>query len=124
MWTPAIGDTEETADAKAVTSVVNFTASRLHDGLKMTCAALYIRLSVSGDLLYERSVTLRVFCEFLSVVSLFCRVQLELCADWTDVFSFHMILQQFANVAAPLKTLIIELECINVTILLLMITCV
>lgn len=69
MWTPAIGDTEETADAKAVTSVVNFTASRLHDGLKMSCAALYIRLSASGDLLYERSVTLRVFCEFLSVVS-------------------------------------------------------
>lgn len=111
MWTPAIGDTEENADAKAVTSVVNFTASHLHDGLKMSCTALYIRLSGSGDLLYERSVTLRVFCEFLSVLS----------SCWC-VFSCHMTLQHFANFSAPLKTLIIELKCVNITIPLLMIT--
>ncbi|XP_075899351.1 myelin-associated glycoprotein-like [Nelusetta ayraudi] len=60
-WTPVVGGAEETAEAEAVTSVMNFTASHLHDGLTVSCAAVYIRLSGSGDLVYERSLTLRVF---------------------------------------------------------------
>lgn len=69
-WTPAVSGAEETAEAEAVTSVMNFTASHLHDGLTVSCAAVYIRLSGSGDLVYEKSLTLRVFCEFACFVHL------------------------------------------------------
>lgn len=75
-WTPAVGDAQESAAGQAVTSVLNFTASHLHNGLTVSCAAVYVRLSGGGDLVYERSLTLHVFCEFSSCVCFVTRLSL------------------------------------------------
>ncbi|XP_029958307.1 myelin-associated glycoprotein-like [Salarias fasciatus] len=61
VWNPSLGVTEETNGAKTVTSVLNFTASSLHDGQKLSCSALYTRQAGNTQLLYERTLTLQVF---------------------------------------------------------------
>ncbi|XP_060936975.1 myelin-associated glycoprotein-like [Limanda limanda] len=60
-WTPNIGDVEESIDSKSVTSLMNFTASHLHNGQKISCNTVYSRQAGNSDLLYEKSVTLRVY---------------------------------------------------------------
>ncbi|KAA8591820.1 hypothetical protein FQN60_017194 [Etheostoma spectabile] len=53
-WTPSIGDIEENIETKFMSSMINFTASFLHNGQKFLCAALYKRQAGNSDLLYER----------------------------------------------------------------------
>ncbi|XP_071376424.1 myelin-associated glycoprotein-like [Centroberyx affinis] len=59
-WTPSIGDSELQTEAKVVTSVVNFTASHLHHGQRVSCTALYSRQAGSSDLSSEKSLTISV----------------------------------------------------------------
>ncbi|XP_062421532.1 myelin-associated glycoprotein-like [Pungitius pungitius] len=59
-WTPAIGDVKKNQQAASVTSVMTFTASRLHNGQRLQCSALYSRQAGNTDLQYENNLTLRV----------------------------------------------------------------
>ncbi|XP_077950844.1 myelin-associated glycoprotein-like isoform X2 [Gasterosteus aculeatus] len=59
-WTPAIGDVKENQQSASVTSVLNFTASRLHNGQRLQCSALYRRQAGHSDLQYENNLTLHI----------------------------------------------------------------
>ncbi|XP_062421530.1 myelin-associated glycoprotein-like [Pungitius pungitius] len=59
-WTPAIGDVKKNQQAASVTSVMTFNASRLHNGQRLQCSALYSRQAGNTDLQYENNLTLRV----------------------------------------------------------------
>ncbi|TNN83303.1 Myelin-associated glycoprotein [Liparis tanakae] len=62
-WTPTIGDIEESVGTTSVTSVLKFTASYRHDGLRFSCSALHNRQAGNSDLQYENSLTLGVLWE-------------------------------------------------------------
>uniref|UniRef100_A0AAQ4R4Y8 Ig-like domain-containing protein n=1 Tax=Gasterosteus aculeatus aculeatus TaxID=481459 RepID=A0AAQ4R4Y8_GASAC len=59
-WTPAIGDVKENQQSASVSSVLNFTATRLHNGQRLQCSALYRRQAGHSDLQYENNLTLRI----------------------------------------------------------------
>ncbi|XP_061573318.1 myelin-associated glycoprotein-like isoform X2 [Cololabis saira] len=59
-WTPTIGEVEENMEAKLATSVMNFTASYLHNGQKFSCTTIYTRQTGTNELVYQKSLTLQV----------------------------------------------------------------
>lgn len=106
-WTPVVSGAEETAEAEAVTSVMNFTASHLHDGLTVSCAAVYVRLSGSGDLVYERSLTLRVFCEFTFFVRLRFVIIVLSVSPYLTPFDLSLTSEDF------LTALLLVINCVS-----------
>lgn len=66
-WTPpGLGDSEENLETEVVTSVLNFTASPLHHGQRISCTALYNRQAGNSDRSFQRSLTINVLCEYIS----------------------------------------------------------
>ncbi|XP_059194434.1 myelin-associated glycoprotein-like [Centropristis striata] len=61
-WTPTIGDVEENPETEFMTSAISFTASDLHNGQRLVCAALYNRSAQSASSPFETdtSLTLQV----------------------------------------------------------------
>ncbi|XP_059195064.1 myelin-associated glycoprotein-like [Centropristis striata] len=59
-WTPTIGDVEENLETKFMTSAINFTASDLHNGQRLVCAALYNQQSAGSPFETDTTLTLRV----------------------------------------------------------------
>ncbi|KAM9309973.1 sialic acid-binding Ig-like lectin 13 [Pholidichthys leucotaenia] len=59
-WIPSIGDPEESAEDTKVTSVMNFTASHLHNGQNFSCSALYRREAGNNNLTFQGSLILQV----------------------------------------------------------------
>ncbi|XP_072316950.1 B-cell receptor CD22-like [Eucyclogobius newberryi] len=61
-WSPVVGEAVEVMNMEggSVSSVLNFSASHLHDGVTVSCSALYSRPAVNAELLYENSLTLHV----------------------------------------------------------------
>lgn len=60
-WSPVLGQALPlTLERGFLTSVVGFSASHLHNGVTVTCSALYRRNTIHTELLYETTLTLRV----------------------------------------------------------------
>ncbi|XP_059195060.1 sialoadhesin-like [Centropristis striata] len=59
-WTPTIGDVEENPETEFMTSAISFTASELHNGQRLVCAALYSRQSASSPFETDTNLTLQV----------------------------------------------------------------
>uniref|UniRef100_A0A3P9BJI7 Ig-like domain-containing protein n=1 Tax=Maylandia zebra TaxID=106582 RepID=A0A3P9BJI7_9CICH len=73
-WSPNLGQSQETLQenqdkTKVRTSVMNFTASHIHHGNKISCTAVYQKQDGSPDVTAEASLTPDISCEFIFLFS-------------------------------------------------------
>ncbi|XP_068179343.1 myelin-associated glycoprotein-like [Antennarius striatus] len=60
-WTPRIGHVEEVMEPTMITSIMHFTASQLHSGLRFQCSVVYWRQDGMRDIWDRKSVTFDVY---------------------------------------------------------------
>lgn len=67
-WTPTLSDSVEDLQEtpnQVITSLLNFTASHVHHGEKISCTALYKRQAGKSDKSSETYLTVAVLCKLI-----------------------------------------------------------
>ncbi|CDQ93803.1 unnamed protein product, partial [Oncorhynchus mykiss] len=67
-WTPTLSDSVEDLQVtpnRVITSILNFTASHVHHGEKISCTALYKRQAGKSDKSSKTDLTVAVLCKLI-----------------------------------------------------------